>query len=79
MCLDTGDRLYKEKITQVTEKLKEVESGVASEYLNPVALLEDNRRTRVTVAGNVDTLKCVSCLMRLMLISVTAVCNKKLS
>jgi len=46
------DRLYKEKITQVIEKLKEVESGVASEYLNPVAQLEDNRRIRVTVAGN---------------------------
>lgn len=47
------NRLYKEKFTQVIEKLKEVESGVASEYLNPVAQLEDNRRIRVTVAGNV--------------------------
>ena len=46
------DRLYKEKITQVIEKLKEVESGVASEYLNPVAQLEDNRRIRITVAGD---------------------------
>ena len=46
------NRLYKEKITQVIEKLKEVESGVASEYLNPVAQLEDNRQIRVTVAGN---------------------------
>ena len=46
-------RLYKEKITQVIEKLKEVESGVASEYLNPVAQLEDNRRIRITVAGNI--------------------------
>jgi len=45
------DRLYKEKITQVIDKLKEVESGVASEYLNPIAQLEDNRRIRVTVAG----------------------------
>jgi len=46
------DRLYKEKITQVIAKLKEVESGVASEYLNPLAQLEDNRRIRITVAGN---------------------------
>jgi len=36
----------------VIEKLKEVESGVASEYLNPVAQLEDNRQIRITVAGN---------------------------
>jgi len=54
MCVACNvNRLYKEKITQVIEKLKEVEAGVASEYLNPVAQLEDNRRTRVTVAGNI--------------------------
>ena len=49
---DDVARLYKEKITQVIEKLKEVESGVASEYLNPVAQLEDNRQIRITVAGD---------------------------
>jgi len=48
-------RLYKEKITQVIEKLKEVESGEASEYLNPLAQLEDSRQIRITVAGNIDT------------------------
>lgn len=51
------EQLYKEKITQVIEKLKEVESGVASEYLNPVAQLEDNRQIRITVAGVRSQLK----------------------
>jgi len=39
----------------VIEKLKEVESGVASEYLNPIAQLEDNRQIRITVAGTSNT------------------------
>jgi breast cancer metastasis-suppressor 1-like protein len=51
------ETLYKEKLTQVIAKLKQVESGEASEYLTPVALLEENRRTRVAVAGIRSQLK----------------------
>jgi Sds3-like len=43
--------LYREKLTQVIEKLKEVADEEAPEYLNPVAQLEENRRTRLTVAS----------------------------
>jgi len=46
----------------VIEKLKEVESGVASEYLNPVAQLEDNRQIRITVAGRSSTITFSICL-----------------
>jgi len=44
-------RLYREKLTQVVEKLKEVEAEEAGEYLNPVAQLDENRRTRLSVAS----------------------------
>jgi len=50
-------QLYKEKLTQVSEKLEEVRAGVATEYLSPVAQLEDNLKTRLTVAGVRSKLK----------------------
>jgi hypothetical protein len=43
--------LYHEKLTQVIEKLRDVEDEEAPEYLNPVAQLEENRRTRLAVAS----------------------------
>lgn len=42
-------RLYKERHSQITCKLKEVESETAEEYLNPFEKLQQNMQTRIEV------------------------------
>lgn len=44
-------RLYKERLSQVDAKLQEVMSGKASEYLEPLATLQENMQVRTKVAG----------------------------
>uniref|UniRef100_A0A8C9V3M6 BRMS1 like transcriptional repressor a n=2 Tax=Scleropages formosus TaxID=113540 RepID=A0A8C9V3M6_SCLFO len=48
---DLKDQLYKERLAQVDAKLQEVAAGKASEYLEPVASLQENMQIRVKVAG----------------------------
>lgn len=44
-------RLYKERLSQVDAKLQEVIAGKASEYLDPLANLQENMQIRTKVAG----------------------------
>lgn len=44
-------RLYKERMTQVELKLKEVRLGFAAEYQQPLEELQENMRIRGEVAG----------------------------
>ncbi|XP_016347828.1 breast cancer metastasis-suppressor 1-like protein-A isoform X2 [Sinocyclocheilus anshuiensis] len=48
---DLKDQLYKERLSQVDAKLQEVMSGKASEYLEPLANLQENVQIRTKVAG----------------------------
>ncbi|CAB1335390.1 unnamed protein product [Coregonus sp. 'balchen'] len=48
---DLKDQLYKERLSQVDAKLKEVIAGKASEYLDPLANLQENMQIRTKVAG----------------------------
>lgn len=48
---DLKDQLYKERLSQVDAKLQEVMSGKASEYLEPLATLQENMQVRTKVAG----------------------------
>ncbi|XP_046870495.1 breast cancer metastasis-suppressor 1-like protein-A [Hypomesus transpacificus] len=48
---DLKDHLYKERLSQVDAKLQEVMSGKASEYLDPLASLQENMQIRTKVAG----------------------------
>ncbi|XP_063039841.1 breast cancer metastasis-suppressor 1-like protein-A isoform X1 [Engraulis encrasicolus] len=48
---DLKDQLYKERLSQVDAKLQEVLSGKASEYLEPLAALQENMQIRIKVAG----------------------------
>ena len=44
-------RLYKERISQIEQKLIEIKAGKAPEYLNPLAELQENMRISTEVAG----------------------------
>ncbi|XP_022520484.2 breast cancer metastasis-suppressor 1-like protein-A [Astyanax mexicanus] len=48
---DLKDQLYKERLNQVDAKLQEVMLGKASEYLDPLANLQENMQIRTKVAG----------------------------
>uniref|UniRef100_A0A8C7H0B8 BRMS1 like transcriptional repressor a n=1 Tax=Oncorhynchus kisutch TaxID=8019 RepID=A0A8C7H0B8_ONCKI len=48
---DLKDQLYKERLSQVDAKLQEVIAGKASEYLDPLANLQENMQIRTKVAG----------------------------
>lgn len=48
---DLKDHLYRERLSQVSSKLVEVEAGQASEYLEPLAVLLENMQVRTKVAG----------------------------
>ncbi|XP_027729653.1 breast cancer metastasis-suppressor 1-like protein [Vombatus ursinus] len=48
---DLRDQLYKERLSQVDAKLREVIAGKAPEYLEPLATLQENTRIRTKVAG----------------------------
>lgn len=48
-------RLYRERLSQVNNKLAEVEAGRAAEYLEPLAVLLENMQVRTKVAGNFST------------------------
>ena len=43
-------RLYKERLNQIEQKLKEVYSGRAVEYLNPLNELQEQMRSRTQIA-----------------------------
>jgi hypothetical protein len=47
-------RLYKERLSQVDIKLKEVIAGCAQEYLEPLANLQENMQIRTKVAGKFE-------------------------
>ncbi|XP_077476669.1 breast cancer metastasis-suppressor 1-like protein-A isoform X1 [Stigmatopora argus] len=51
---DLKDQLYRERLTQVNSKLTEVEAGRAAEYLDPLAVLQENMQVRTKVAGNIS-------------------------
>uniref|UniRef100_A0A6Q2YK43 BRMS1 like transcriptional repressor b n=1 Tax=Esox lucius TaxID=8010 RepID=A0A6Q2YK43_ESOLU len=48
---DLKDQLYKERLSQVDAKLQEVIAGKATEYLDPLANLQENMQIRTKVAG----------------------------
>uniref|UniRef100_A0A672FTD5 BRMS1 like transcriptional repressor b n=1 Tax=Salarias fasciatus TaxID=181472 RepID=A0A672FTD5_SALFA len=48
---DLKDQLYRERLSQVNNKLAEVEAGRAAEYLEPLAVLLENMQVRTKVAG----------------------------
>ncbi|CAB1343123.1 unnamed protein product [Coregonus sp. 'balchen'] len=48
---DLKEQLYKERLSQVDIKLKEVIAGCAQEYLEPLANLQENMQIRTKVAG----------------------------
>uniref|UniRef100_V9KWL6 Breast cancer metastasis suppressor 1 n=1 Tax=Callorhinchus milii TaxID=7868 RepID=V9KWL6_CALMI len=48
---DLKEQLYKERLNQVEAKLDEVVVGKASEYLDPLALLQKNMKIQTEVAG----------------------------
>ncbi|XP_061424413.1 breast cancer metastasis-suppressor 1-like protein [Lethenteron reissneri] len=48
---DLKEQLYRERISQVDAKLEEVKTGKASEYLEPLASLQQNMQIRTEVAG----------------------------
>ncbi|XP_048475554.1 breast cancer metastasis-suppressor 1 homolog [Rhincodon typus] len=48
---DLKEQLYKERLSQVEAKLDEVIAGKATEYLEPLAVLQKNMKIRTEVAG----------------------------
>nr|XP_033810319.1 breast cancer metastasis-suppressor 1 isoform X1 [Geotrypetes seraphini]XP_033810320.1 breast cancer metastasis-suppressor 1 isoform X1 [Geotrypetes seraphini] len=46
-----GWRLFKERLSQVKAKLEEVATGKATEYIDPLAVLQNNMKIRIEVAG----------------------------
>ncbi|GCC34450.1 hypothetical protein chiPu_0012924 [Chiloscyllium punctatum] len=48
---DLKEQLYKERLSQVEAKLDEVIAGKATEYLEPLAVLQKNMKIRMEVAG----------------------------
>uniref|UniRef100_A0A1A8EDV4 Breast cancer metastasis-suppressor 1-like a n=1 Tax=Nothobranchius kadleci TaxID=1051664 RepID=A0A1A8EDV4_NOTKA len=48
---DLKDQLYRERLSQVSSKLTEVEGGRAAEYLEPLTVLLENMQVRTKVAG----------------------------
>lgn len=48
---DIKEQLYKERISQIEQKLIELKAGRAPEYLNPLAELQENMRISTEVAG----------------------------
>ncbi|XP_041350606.1 breast cancer metastasis-suppressor 1-like protein isoform X2 [Gigantopelta aegis] len=55
------EHLYAERVCQMEAKLKEVIAGKASEYLNPLAQLQENMRTRTEVSGILKDLR-IACI-----------------
>merc|ERR1711894_269042 len=51
------EQLYKERSSQIDDKLEEVRAGKAAEYLDPLAELQDDMRVRTQVAGILKELK----------------------
>uniref|UniRef100_UPI00398E3C46 breast cancer metastasis-suppressor 1 homolog n=1 Tax=Pristiophorus japonicus TaxID=55135 RepID=UPI00398E3C46 len=49
--MDLKEQLYKERLSQVEAKLDEVIAGKATEYLEPLAVLQKNMKIRTEVAG----------------------------
>lgn len=54
---DIRDQLYKERHSQITCKLKEVGSEIASEYLNPYNILKEGKETRIEVCERLQELR----------------------
>nr|XP_039262984.1 breast cancer metastasis-suppressor 1-like protein-A [Styela clava] len=54
---DIRDQLYKERHSQITSKLKEVESEIAVEYLNPYQILSRNKQNRIEVCERLRKLR----------------------
>lgn len=54
---DLKENLYRERISQIESKLKEVHLGVAPEYLIPLGELQENMRIRTQVAGILKELR----------------------
>ncbi|XP_020352345.1 breast cancer metastasis-suppressor 1-like protein-A isoform X1 [Oncorhynchus nerka] len=52
---DLKEQLYKERLSQVDIKLKEVIAGCAQEYLEPLANLQENMQIRTKVADDLPT------------------------
>lgn len=48
---DLKEKLFKERLSQVKAKLEEVIEGKAAEYLEPLAVLQNNMKIRTEVAG----------------------------
>ncbi|CAC5378471.1 BRMS1 [Mytilus coruscus] len=48
---DIKEQLYKERMSQIEQKLIEMKAGKAIEYLNPLAELQENMRINIEVAG----------------------------
>lgn len=51
MCVFLYDSIINERLNQISLKLTEIKCGEASEYLQPLADLEENMRIRSEVAG----------------------------
>lgn len=51
------EQLYRERITQIKQKLEEVHEGVAKEYLQPLEELQENMRVRIEVGGILKKLR----------------------
>nr|XP_033810321.1 breast cancer metastasis-suppressor 1 isoform X2 [Geotrypetes seraphini] len=45
------EKLFKERLSQVKAKLEEVATGKATEYIDPLAVLQNNMKIRIEVAG----------------------------
>ncbi|XP_074660244.1 breast cancer metastasis-suppressor 1-like protein [Tubulanus polymorphus] len=58
--VDLREQLYRERLFQIEAKLEEVRAGRAPEYLGPLAMLQDNMKTRTQVAGILKKLKLVN-------------------
>jgi breast cancer metastasis-suppressor 1-like protein len=52
--------LYKERLKNVEDKIEEVRSGKAKEYLNPLEQLQENMRIRIEVAGKLRDFRTVN-------------------
>ncbi|XP_043931296.1 breast cancer metastasis-suppressor 1-like protein [Protopterus annectens] len=51
---DLKEKLFKERLSQVKAKLEEVIEGKAAEYLEPLAVLQNNMKIRTEVADTVE-------------------------
>ncbi|CAG0881268.1 unnamed protein product [Darwinula stevensoni] len=58
------EKLYEERMKQVEEKLAEVKTGTAKEYLEPLEELQDNMGVRIEVAGVLWQVRLAAASMR---------------